>query len=100
MAAAGFSLYISRLNAQPWKSLRCASAIGAELRAAGEAPSRYHADGVHLFDELRVLRGTMPAVQVEAGLIVGPAEEERLRDPLVRRRIARAISGGVRSCLR
>ena len=99
-AEAGFSLFISRLNAQPWKSLRCASAIGAELRAAGEVPSRYHADGVHFFDELGVLRGAMPAVQVEAGLIVGRAEEQRLRDPLVRRGIARAISGGVRSCLR
>ena len=113
-AEAGFSLFISRLNAQPWKSLRCASAIGVELRAAGEAPSRYHADpalgaqratadklnGVHFFDELRGLRGAMPAVQVEAGLIVGREEEQRLRDPLVRRGIARAISGGVRSCLR
>jgi hypothetical protein len=99
----GFSLFISRLNAQPWRSLRCASAIGAELRAAGHTPSRYHADpgaerspadprnGVHFFDELAGARAAgMAAVVVEAGPIVSREE---------RRGMASAISGGVRKCL-
>jgi N-acetylmuramoyl-L-alanine amidase len=101
--AAGFSLFISRLNVQPWRSLRCASAIGAELRAAGHAPSRYHAgpgaerspadprNGVHFFDELAGARAAgMAAVVVEAGPIVSREE---------RRGMASAISGGVRKCL-
>lgn len=111
----GFSLFVSRLNPHPERSLACASAIGAELRAAGFAPSRYHADpvlgenrpyadernGVHYFDDLAVARSaTMPSVLVEAGVIVNRDEELRLRDPELRRRIAQAIARGVRGCLR
>jgi N-acetylmuramoyl-L-alanine amidase len=112
---AGFSLFVSRQNPRLQKSLACASAMGAELRAAGFVPSRYHADpvlgenrtfadeanGVHFFDQLAVLRGaTVPAVLVEAGVIVNPEEEQRMRDPRVRRSIARAIARGVENCLR
>jgi N-acetylmuramoyl-L-alanine amidase len=41
----------------------------------------------------------MPAVLVEAGVIVNPAEEARLRDPRLRARMARAIASGVLACL-
>jgi N-acetylmuramoyl-L-alanine amidase len=110
----GYSLFISRLNPQPERSLACASAIGAQLRAAGLAPSRYHADpvlgedrpfadevnGVHFFDNLAVARtASMPSVLVEAGVIVNRDEERRLADPEVRGRIARAIAGGIKACL-
>jgi len=112
---AGFSLFVSRLNPQPEKSLGCAAAIGAELRAAGLAPSRYHADpvfgegrpfadeinGVHFFDNLAVARtAAMPAVLIEAGVIVNPEEEAKLREPQARSRIAQAIATGVRNCLK
>lgn len=40
----GFSLFVSRLNPQLEKSVACASAIGAQMRAIGLAPSRYHAE--------------------------------------------------------
>jgi len=111
---AGFSLFISRSNPQPGKSLACASAIGVKLRAAGFTPSRYHADpvfgaprpfadeanGVHYYDNLAVARtAAMPSVLVEAGVIVNRDEEQRMRDPQVRRRIAAAVAGGVRDCL-
>jgi N-acetylmuramoyl-L-alanine amidase len=110
----GFSLFVSRLNPQAEKSLSCASAIGSELRAAGLEPSRYHADpvlgenrpyadttnGVHYFDNLAVARtAAMPAVLVEAGVIVNRHEEMRLGDPAQRRRIARAIADGIKRCL-
>ena len=110
----GFSLFISRFNPQAQKSLACASAIGEELRAAGFTPSRYHADpvlgenrpfademnGVHYYDKLTVARSAaMPALLVEAGVIVNPAEEARLRDPRLRARMARAIASGVLACL-
>jgi N-acetylmuramoyl-L-alanine amidase len=92
----------------------CASAIGERLRAAGLAPSRYHADadlgedrpyadkrnGVHFFDNLAVARtATMPAVLVEAGVIVNRYEERELRKPRIRRRVAEAIAQGVVNCL-
>ena len=111
---AGFSLFISRQNPKLPKSLACASAIGAKLNAAGFTPSRYHADpilgearpfadeanGVHYFDNLAVARtATMASVLVEAGVIVNRAEEQRMRDPEVRARIAVAVAAGVRECL-
>jgi len=111
---AGFSLFVSKLNPHAGKSLACASAIGEKLRAAGFAPSRYHADpvlgaprpfadeinGVHWYDNLAVGRSAaMPSVLVEAGVIVNGDEERRMRDPEVRRRIAAAIAGGAQDCL-
>jgi N-acetylmuramoyl-L-alanine amidase len=110
----GFSLFISRYNPQPAKSLACASAIGAKLRSVGFTPSRYHADpvlgesrpfadelnGVHYYDRLAVARSAaMASLLVEAGVIVNREEEQRMRDPQVRRRIAAAVAGGVRECL-
>ena len=112
---AGFSLFISRRNPHAQKSLACASAIGAEMRAAGLTPSRYHADpvigenrpfadeanGVHFYDNLAVGKtASMPSVLVEAGVIVNRQEEQRMLDPQVRARIARAIAQGVSACLR
>jgi N-acetylmuramoyl-L-alanine amidase len=111
----GFSLFVSRLNPQLGKSVACASAIGVQMRSAGLAPSRYHADpvfgesrpyadqtnGVHFFDNLAVARtATVPAVLVEAGVIVSPREERELREPRLRWRIAAAIAQGVENCLR
>jgi len=112
--AAGFSLFISRHNPKLGKSLVCASAIGAKLRGAGFTPSRYHADpvlgesrpfadeanGVHYYDNLAVARtAAMASVLVEAGVLVNREEEQRMRDPAVRKRIAAAVAGGVRECL-
>jgi N-acetylmuramoyl-L-alanine amidase len=111
---AGFSLFISRLNPQRQKSLACASAIGAELRAAGMTPSRYHADpvigenrpfadepnGVHFYDNLGVGKtASMPSVLVEAGVIINRDEEARMNDAAVRNGIAEAIARGVKRCL-
>jgi N-acetylmuramoyl-L-alanine amidase len=111
---AGFSLFVSRLNREAEKSLACASAIGASMRAAGFTPSRYHADpvtgaprpfadetnGVHWYDNLAVGRtASMPSVLLEGGVIVNREEERRMRDPEVRRRIAAAVAQGVRTCL-
>jgi N-acetylmuramoyl-L-alanine amidase len=112
---AGFSLFVSRHNPQIEKSLACASAIGAELRAAGMTPSRYHADpvigenrpfadernGVHFYDNLAVGKtAKMPSVLVEAGVIANRREEQRMLDPEVRARIARAVARGASACLR
>ncbi len=111
---AGFSLFLSRENPARAKALACASAIGARLRAAGFTPSRYHADpvrgenrpfadetnGVHYYDKLAVSRtAAMPALLVEAGVIVNREEEARMRDPAARRRIAESIAQGVQQCL-
>ena len=110
----GFSLFVSRLNPEVERSLRCASAIGAALRRAGFTPSRYHADpllgenrpfadeenGVHYFDNLAVLKtASVPALLFEAGVIVHREEELRMRDPAVRARMAAGIVEAVASCI-
>lgn len=110
----GYSLFVSRRNPHAARSLACASAIGAQLRAAGFKPSRYHADpvygenrpfadeenGVHYYDNLAVAHtARMPSVLVEAGVIVNRAEDARMRDPRVRRAIARAVARGAKACL-
>ena len=110
----GFSLFISKFNPRAQKSLACASAIGAKLRAAGFTPSRYHADpelgearpfadeanGVHYYDNLAVGRtAAMASVLLEAGVIVNREEEARMGNPEVRRRIAAAVAAGVGACL-
>lgn len=111
----GYSLFVSRLHAHTEASLKCASAIGLRLRQAGFIASRYHADpivgenrpfadeenGVHYFDNLAVLKTAgIPALLLEAGVLVNRAEELRMRDPAAREKIVKAIVGAVGACLR
>ncbi len=111
---AGFSLFVSRRNPELERSLACASSIGAALRAAGFAPSLYHAEpiageskpfadranGVHYYDNLVVLHtATQAAVLLEAGVIVNRADETTLREPATQRAIAAAVAEGVQRCL-
>jgi N-acetylmuramoyl-L-alanine amidase len=56
---------------------------------------------VHFYDNLAVAHtARMPSVLFEAGVIVNPAEDARMRDPKVHARIAQAIARGVATCLR
>lgn len=110
----GYSLFVSRSNPNPKKSLACAQAIGEAMRAEGQTPSLHHAEpikgenrpladkenGVYFFDDLVVLKtATAPAVLVEAGIIVNKHDELELREPATKRRIAAAIAAGLRRCL-
>jgi len=112
---AGYSLFISTVPARAETaaaSRALAMQLGSALRAAGLTPTLHHAEpipgegrklldaerGIYRFDELVVLRSaTMPAVLLEAGVIVNRAEEARLRQPAYRQRIATAISTALRA---
>lgn len=111
--AAGFSLFISRKNPSWPASLHCASAIGRALQQNGFKPSPHHSEpiagerrlwadrdnGVYYYDELKVLRSTaMPAVLLEAGVIVNPVEEQKLLTSAYRNKIAEAIAVGLANC--
>jgi N-acetylmuramoyl-L-alanine amidase len=111
---AGFSLFVSRANPWPASSLACASAIGAALRQAGFTPTPHHAEpiagenrpfadaqnGVHYFDELVVLKtASMPAVLLEAGIILNREEELRLQQPATQELLATAVADGLQACL-
>ncbi|WP_116141771.1 N-acetylmuramoyl-L-alanine amidase family protein [Trinickia diaoshuihuensis] len=109
----GYAIFVSELNPHYEQSLACARAIGERMLAAGETPSLYHATpikgenrplidrrlGIHRFDDLVVLKtAPMPAVLVEAGVIVNPEEERRLAEPATIAKLAAAISRGVMDC--
>ena len=106
---AGHSLFVSRRNPEPGRSLLCASAIGARLQRLGFAPTdknarrREYADpihAVHHFDNLVVLyRAAQPAVLFEAGVIRHRDEELLLRDPQRQARMADGIATGIAACL-
>jgi N-acetylmuramoyl-L-alanine amidase len=111
---AGFSLFISRDNVDVDASLRCASAIGAALRARGFTPSLYHADpipgeskpfadkenGVHYYDNLIVLKtAKSPAALLEAGVIVNRDEELRMLKPETHKRMADAVAEALSACV-
>ncbi|AWV02136.1 cell wall hydrolase [Burkholderia sp. JP2-270] len=110
----GFSVFVSERNPHYAESLRCAKAIGERLVAAGERPSLYHAQpirgenrplidpqlGIHRFDDLVVLRtAPIPAVLVEAGVIVNPDEEAQLAQRGTIQRLSTAIAGGIDACM-
>lgn len=106
---AGHSLFVSRRNADPDRSLLCASAIGARLQRAGFVPTeknarrREYADplhAAHFYDNLVVLyRAHQPAVLFEAGVIKHRDEELQLRDPKRQARMAGEIATGIAACM-
>lgn len=109
----GFSLFVSRKNPFADTSLHCASMIGAALIQSGFHPSPHHAEdipgenrlwadqtnGVYYYDDLVVLKtAAMPAVLLEAGIIVNRQEELRLEDSKLRHSIAMSIKRGLSDC--
>lgn len=106
----GYSLFVSYKGGDPEGSERLAQAIGKALRREGLMPSLHHAEpirgehrpllnaqlGVYRFDDLVVLRtASMPAVLIEAGVILHRDEEALLDDPAYRRRIVDALVSSV-----
>ena len=102
----GFSLFISRQSASAEASIALARAIGGALRRAGLRASLHHgeaikgenrplidaANGVFRFDGLAVLKSArIPAVLVEAGVIVNRQEEADLETPAYRAGLIAAI---------
>lgn len=109
----GFSLFVSRKNPQLATSLNCASAIGQALQQKGLHPSAHHAEaiagenkiwadqtnGVYYYDNLVVLKtAIMPAVLLEAGIIVNRQEEQVVQDTKTRQAIAEAVQQGLKQC--
>ncbi len=109
----GFSLFVSRKNPNVEASLQCASTIGAALKEQGLHATPHHAEpiagesrewadqanGVYYYDELVVLRtATVPAVLLEAGVIVNRDEELALQQPEMRSAISAAVERGLIAC--
>jgi N-acetylmuramoyl-L-alanine amidase len=113
--AEGFSLFVSRWSNDFEGSKDLARSIGSALRKAGFVPSLHHAErikgegrpivdrdrGVFRFDGLSVLKSAkVPAVLLEAGVIVNPEEERRLESATSKQRLVRAVVSGITSFCR
>ncbi len=106
----GYSLFVSASNPAFQDSLRFAGLIGTEMRRSGQEPSMHHAEpipgenrplldrsrGIYRFDALAVLRtARMPAVLLEAAIIVNRQDEEVVRSPAGLERTVSAVARAV-----
>ena len=109
----GFSLFVSRNNPHVEASLQWASAMGAALKEQGLHPTDHHTEriqgenrewadqdnGVYYYDDLVMLKtATMPAVLLEAGVIVNRQEEQAVQQPEMRSAISTAVERGLIAC--
>jgi len=107
----GYAVFVSNANPRQADSLRMAALLGSQMRAAGFSPSLYHSEpipgegrplvdaalGILRFDGLVVLRtAAIPAVLLEAAVIVNREEEAAIQQPATLDRMAGAIAGAVR----
>jgi N-acetylmuramoyl-L-alanine amidase len=108
----GYSLFVSGRSPAIGESKVLALAIGGHLRVGGFAPTLHHAEkirgenrplidpdaGLYRYDGLAILRtATIPAVLIEAGVIVNREEEQDLESRAYRARLIGAIVRGVAS---
>ena len=106
----GYAIFISGSSTWSKESLVLAEDLGHSLKAQGLTPSLYHAEtiphenrpllnsalGIHRFDELAVLRGaTMPAVLLEAGVILNRDEERAIQDGPHHAKVAAAMVAAI-----
>ena len=92
--AEGFSIFVSKKNIEYEKSLEYAKIFAEELISRGLVPTLHHAEkikgenrelidkklGIYLFDDLKVLKNVnSPAFLFEAGVIVNPNEEKKVK---------------------
>jgi len=111
-AFSGYSLFISTQTTTTSESRRLAEILGDALLASGQTPSLHHAEaitgenhllldphrGIYRFDELAVLRtARMPAVLLEAAIIVNRREEDALRSSEGLERMVAAITQAILS---
>lgn len=106
----GYSLFIATQTRSAAANLELATEIGDSLQKDGFVRSLHHAQpirgenrtlldralGIYRFDELAVLKhADVPAVLIEAGIIVNRDEERAMEDPAVRARLVAAIVHGI-----
>ncbi|HEV2046135.1 MAG TPA: N-acetylmuramoyl-L-alanine amidase [Chthoniobacterales bacterium] len=103
----GYSIFVSRKNARAAESAEFAAKLGRALLDTGLTPTLHHAEqekrpvldkekGIYAFDDLVVLKiAKMPAVLLECGVIVNRTEEEKLNDPVYRKRLIGAIDRAI-----
>ena len=105
--AEGFSIFVSGENEFFQESLAAARVLGQSLRNSGLSPSRHHGEkiqgenrklldenlGIYLFDDLVVLKKAQsPALLLEAGVIINPVDDDRVKTKAYQLKIAEAVA--------
>lgn len=108
----GYSIFVSSKNPKFNQSHRAAVELGIAFRARGLKPTLHHAEpipgedrpllnpnlGIYRFDDLVVLKRTsIPAVLLEAGVIVNRNDEVMLAEPAHQQLIASSIVDAIRT---
>ena len=112
--AKGFSVFVSEDNPYYKQSLVCAQSIANSLMDAGFFPNYYHYFNnpkgnfkllygdlpVYNYNKLVVLKNNeIPAILVEAGVILNPQEAVEFKNNVYRTKFAVATAKGLRKCL-
>lgn len=110
----GFSIFVSPKNPYFSQSLKCATAIAAQLSKTGFTPNYYHnrtTKGkrrellsntlpVYRYDNLVVLKkASMPAILIESGVIINREEAKWIAQSDVRSMFAQSVAVGVNQCM-
>ncbi|BCL76102.1 N-acetylmuramoyl-L-alanine amidase [Jeongeupia sp. HS-3] len=108
----GYSVFVSPDNPEYAASLACAEAVGGAMKHAGFSPNLHHVrdasgEGYTVLDSGRgvyqssfvvVKYATIPALLLEAGVIINRDEALTMKKPETRRKIADAVASAM-SCL-
>lgn len=110
--ANGYSIFISRKNKFFDKSLEYAIDLAKNLRNKGLIPSTHHGEkikgenrevldkelGIYIFDDLIVLKKSQcPAILLEAGVIVNPNDEKKVKTENFKLNVSKAIVETIKS---
>lgn len=110
----GFGIFVSPKNPHFKQSLKCAKAIAQNLINTGFVPNYYHNRTlkgkkrelffdnlpVYRYDNLVVLKkSTVPAILIEAGVIINRHEAEWIAQEEVQVAFAKSVSIGISECL-
>lgn len=112
--AKGYSIFISSKNPHFELTYKCATSISNSLQKYGFTPNHYHnlpikgeskefynKDlAIYKYDNLFVLKNnTIPALLIEAGVIVHPEEAKWLEEKSTQLKFSQAVSSGIMQCL-
>lgn len=108
--AEGYSLFVSRKNKYFDQSVESARKIAQNLYDQGLRPSHHHGEkipgenrealdeklGIYVFDDLIVLKNSQcPAILLEAGVIINPKDEERVKTEEFKAKVSKAVLSAV-----
>lgn len=111
----GYSIFVSRKNKYFDKSVEYAKELARNLYDLGLRPSKHHGEkikgenrealddklGIYFFDDLVVLKNSQcPAVLFEAGVIVNPKDEQRVKTDEFKSNVSQSILKSINNVLK